>query len=68
MLHWAFAFFLVAILAALLGFGDIAAGSGGVAKALCFVFLACSVLSFVTGLARARRRVVHVRVRKTRGA
>jgi uncharacterized membrane protein YtjA (UPF0391 family) len=56
MLRWSIAFFLVAILAAIFGFTDIASGAAWAGKVLFFVFLACFVFSFVTGLFRVRRR------------
>jgi len=63
-LRWSLAFFLVALVAAVLGFAEVASGAAWVAKLLYFLFLACFVVFFVTGLGRARRRrVVLVRVR-----
>ena len=62
MLRWALAFFLIALLAAVFGFTDIAAGAAWVGKLLCFIFLAAFVLSFVAGLRGVRRRrivIVH---------
>jgi len=56
MLRWSIAFFLVALLAAVFGFTDIASGAAWAGKVLFFVFLACFVFSFVTGLFRVRRR------------
>lgn len=52
MLHWALAFFIVAIIAAVFGFGDIAAGATSIAKILFFVFLVLFVLSLLSGLVR----------------
>jgi uncharacterized membrane protein YtjA (UPF0391 family) len=52
MLYWALAFFLVAILAAVFGFGGIAAGAAAIAKILFFIFLILFVLSLLVGLAR----------------
>jgi uncharacterized membrane protein YtjA (UPF0391 family) len=64
MLRWSIAFFLVALLAAVFGFTDIASGAAWAAKVLFFVFLVCFVFSFVTGLFRVRRRrMMIVRVR-----
>jgi uncharacterized membrane protein YtjA (UPF0391 family) len=54
MLYWAAVFFVIAIAAALLGFGGLAAGAAGIAKILFFVFLAFAVVSFLFG----RRPVV----------
>ena len=46
MLYWAAVFFIVALIAAVLGFGGIAAGAAGIAKVLFFLF----VLAFVVSL------------------
>ena len=46
MLHYALVFFLVAIVAAVLGFGVIAGTAAMVAKVCFFVFLILAVLSF----------------------
>lgn len=50
MLDWALGFFLVAMLAALFGFGVIASSSAGIAKILFFIFVVLFVLSVVLGL------------------
>ncbi len=47
MLYWAAVFFVIALVAAVFGFGGIAAGAAGVAKSLFVVFLALAVLSLV---------------------
>ena len=39
MLYWAAVFFIIALIAAVLGFGGIAAGAAGIAKILFFIFL-----------------------------
>jgi uncharacterized membrane protein YtjA (UPF0391 family) len=52
MLYYAVVFFVIALIAALFGFGGIAAGAVGIAKILFFVFLIVAVLSAVLGLAR----------------
>ena len=54
MLGWALTFFILAIIAAALGFGGIAGASAGIAKILFFVFLALLVLSFVVRAFRGR--------------
>jgi len=51
-LYWAAVFFIIAIVAAIFGFGGIAAASAGIAKILFFVFIAIFLLSLVVGLAR----------------
>lgn len=49
MLNWAVTFFVVAIVAAVLGFTDIAGSAIDIAKILFFVFLILAVLSFIFG-------------------
>jgi uncharacterized membrane protein YtjA (UPF0391 family) len=49
MLRWALLFLVVAIVAAVLGFGGIAADAAWIAKILCFVFLILFVVSLVMG-------------------
>jgi uncharacterized membrane protein YtjA (UPF0391 family) len=49
MLQIAIACFLIAILAAVMGFGGIAGSFVGLAKILFFVFLVFAVLSFLFG-------------------
>jgi uncharacterized membrane protein YtjA (UPF0391 family) len=50
MLYWALIFFVVAIIAALLGFSGIAAGAATVAQALFFIFLAVFPVTLISGL------------------
>jgi uncharacterized membrane protein YtjA (UPF0391 family) len=52
MLHYAVVFFIIALIAAVFGFGGIAAGAVGIAKVLFFVFLALAALSFIGNLMR----------------
>lgn len=47
MLHYAVIFLIVAIIAAVLGFGVIAGTAGMIAKVLFIVFLILAVLSFL---------------------
>jgi uncharacterized membrane protein YtjA (UPF0391 family) len=49
MLHWAAVFFVIALLAAVFGFGGIAASAAGVAKILFLVFLVLAVVSLIFG-------------------
>jgi uncharacterized membrane protein YtjA (UPF0391 family) len=49
MLNWAVTFFIVAIIAAVLGFTSIAGSAIDIAKILFFVFLVLAVLSFIFG-------------------
>jgi uncharacterized membrane protein YtjA (UPF0391 family) len=52
MLHYAAVFFVIALIAAVFGFGGIAAGAAEIAKILFFVFLIGFVISLVIGLFR----------------
>lgn len=49
MLGWALTFLVIALVAALLGFGGIAGASMGIAKILFFVFLVLFVLALLFG-------------------
>lgn len=49
MLHWAAVFFVIAIVAAVFGFGGIAASATGIAKILFFAFLVIAIISLVAG-------------------
>jgi uncharacterized membrane protein YtjA (UPF0391 family) len=52
MLHYAVVFFVIAIIAAILGFGGIATGAIGIAKVLFVVFLVMAAVSFLASLGR----------------
>jgi uncharacterized membrane protein YtjA (UPF0391 family) len=52
MLYWSLAFFVVAIIAAVFGFGGIAAGATSIAKILFFAFLVVAAISLIMGLMR----------------
>lgn len=52
MLHYAIVFFVIALIAALFGFGGIAAGAVEIAKILFFIFIVLFVVSLVVGLMR----------------
>ena len=52
MLHYAVVFFIVALIAAVFGFGGIAAGAAGIAKVLFVVFLFGAVVSFLMSMGR----------------
>lgn len=52
MLQLAATFFIIALIAAVFGFGGIAAASAGIAKILFFLFLALFVASLVMHMAR----------------
>lgn len=55
MLRWAAIFFIIAILAAVFGFGDIAAGASGIAQILFFVFVVLFLISLIAGMISGRR-------------
>jgi uncharacterized membrane protein YtjA (UPF0391 family) len=50
LLRWALAFLVIAVIAALFGFGNIAAGAADIAKVLFFIFLAVCVILFILGM------------------
>jgi uncharacterized membrane protein YtjA (UPF0391 family) len=54
MLRWALIFFVLALVAALFGFGGVAAGAAGIAKLLFFGFLILAAVAIVANLARGR--------------
>lgn len=54
MLRYAVIFFVVAIIAAVFGFGGIAAGAVEIAKILFYVFAVLAVFSFLFGLTTKR--------------
>jgi len=52
MLHYAIVFLVIALIAAVFGFGGIAASAVGIAKILFFVFLVMAVITFLMGLVK----------------
>ena len=54
MLRWALAFFVIAIIAAVFGFGGIAVAAAGIAKLLFFVFLVLFLVALLGGLSQTR--------------
>ncbi len=52
MLRWAVIFFVIALIAAVLGFGGIAAGASEIAKILFYVFLVVFLVTLVMGAMR----------------
>jgi uncharacterized membrane protein YtjA (UPF0391 family) len=52
MLHYAVVFLVVALIAAIFGFGGIAAGAVEIAKILFFIFAIMAVVTFIVGLVR----------------
>jgi uncharacterized membrane protein YtjA (UPF0391 family) len=55
MLRWALAFLIVAVVAALFGFGGLAVASAGIAKILFLIFLIGFLVTLVVGLAAGQR-------------
>jgi uncharacterized membrane protein YtjA (UPF0391 family) len=51
-LHYAVVFLVIALIAAVLGFGGIVAGAASIAKLLFFVFVALSVVAFAASILR----------------
>lgn len=54
MLTWAAAFFIIALIAAIFGFGGIASTAAGIAQVLFFIFLVLFIISLVMHLVRGR--------------
>jgi uncharacterized membrane protein YtjA (UPF0391 family) len=54
LLRWALLFLVVALIAAVFGFGDVAAGATDVAKVLFFIFVTIFVLLLIAGAATYR--------------
>lgn len=52
MLKWAAIFLVIALIAAVFGFGGIAAGAAEIAKILFFLFLAIFVAALILGVMR----------------
>ena len=55
MLRWALAFFALALVAALFGFGGIAVAAADIARILFFVFLVLFLVAALSGVVRAPR-------------
>jgi uncharacterized membrane protein YtjA (UPF0391 family) len=55
MLRYAAIFFVIALVAALFGFGGIAAGAAEIAKVLFFIFVVLFLVSLVWGLIAGNR-------------
>ena len=54
LLKWALIFFVISVIAAIFGFGGIAAGAVEIAKILFFIFLVVALVTAVMGLIRRR--------------
>ena len=55
MLYYAAVFFVIAIVAAIFGFGGLAASAAGISRILFFVFLALFIVSTIFSLLRRHR-------------
>jgi len=55
MLRWAIGFFIVALIAAALGFGGIAAAAAGIAKFIFYIFVILFVASLLAHLLRGNK-------------
>jgi len=55
MLRWALAFFIIAIIAGIFGFGGIATGAADIARICFFFFIVVFVFSLIWGLVTGRR-------------
>jgi uncharacterized membrane protein YtjA (UPF0391 family) len=54
MLHYSVIFLVVALIAAIFGFGGIASGAVEIAKILFFIFAVMAIIGFVVGLVNKR--------------
>ena len=54
MLRWALGFFIIAIIAGVLGFGGIATGAADIARICFFFFIVIFLVSLIWGLATGR--------------
>lgn len=59
MLTWSILFFVLSVIAGLLGFGGIAVASSGVAQVLFYIFIILFLFSLVTGISRRGDRFVN---------
>ena len=55
MLYWAAVFFIIAIIAAVFGFGGVAAGASSIATILFWIFLVLFIVSLLAGVVRRPR-------------
>lgn len=54
MLRWALIFFIVAIIAAIFGFGNLAGDLAWIAKVLFLIFIVIFLVSLIMGLAKGK--------------
>ena len=55
MLYWALVFLVVSLVAALFGFGGIAATAAGIAQILFYIFVVLFLATLIAGLVAGRR-------------
>jgi uncharacterized membrane protein YtjA (UPF0391 family) len=55
MLYWALMFFIIALVAGVLGFGGVASAAAGIAQILFFLFLVFFLIALIGGLMTRRR-------------
>jgi uncharacterized membrane protein YtjA (UPF0391 family) len=53
MLYYAVVFFVIALIAAMFGFGGIASSAAGIAKILFFVFVALAIATFLLNVIKS---------------
>lgn len=58
MLRWAITFFVIALLAAALGFGGIAGAAAGIAQIFFWVFVVLFLLSLLASIVTGKRQTV----------
>ncbi len=56
MLKWSAIFFVIAIVAAIFGFSDLAAGASSVALVIFYIFLALLLVSLILGITIFRKK------------
>lgn len=56
MIRLAIIFFIIATIAAIFGFGGIAAGAVGIAKVFFWIFVVLFIISLIAGYSRKERR------------
>lgn len=54
-MYWTAVFFIIALIAAMFGFGGVSSAAGGIAKVLFYLFLIMFVVSLILGLGRKGR-------------
>ena len=55
MLYWALVFFIIAIVAGVLGFGGVSVAAAGIAQLLFYIFVVSFLVALIAGLIGGRR-------------